>query len=147
MPDPATKKSAKLPWFLFSVALLVAIGTGAGWWHGRNDQGAMRWSKVTSSNPDSVYESLSRPDWQQANVSVYSFPAAKSPPATLRDLADSGQAHAVDFLAKNTRQEPHTWRDLQEALTNANSAAVAEKDPFSAPGEAGAFQPVKVRWG
>jgi len=145
--DTGTKKAAKLlPWILFCVAfgsaLLVAIGTGVGWWHGRSDQGATRWSNVAIPPPDWMYEQLSPPaqirqaiepkpvDLQQAHVSVYSFPAVKAPPATLRDLADSGQAHAIDFLAKNTKQEPHTWRDLQEALTNANSAAAAEKDPF-----------------
>jgi hypothetical protein len=131
-----------LPWLLFFVALVAAVTAGAAWWNDRKDQGLKRWSKVVSPEPDETFKSLTHlapvnqpirleaADWAQRHVSVYSSPAIKEPPATLRDLADSGQAHAIDFLARNTKGEPHTWADLQEALTNANAAAAAGRDPF-----------------
>jgi hypothetical protein len=72
-----------------------------------------------------------RRDWSQAHVSVYSVPtlAPPRPHPTLRDLADNGQAHAIDFLAKSTDDAAKSWAYLQRALVDA-SEAEAGKDPL-----------------
>jgi hypothetical protein len=69
-------------------------------------------------------------DWSRPHLAVYSVPAP-APPShpnpTLRDLGDNGQAHAIDFLAKDPKQ---SWAQLEEALTANREAAPGEKDPF-----------------
>jgi len=70
-------------------------------------------------------------DWSRPHLAVYSVPAPPSPPhphPTLRDLGDNGQAHAIDFLAKDPKQS--SWRRLEEALTANKEPPPGEKDPF-----------------
>jgi hypothetical protein len=128
---------------LIGVMASACVGTAAGtaWLTGCKDQGVKRWSKLVSSSDDKTFQDLIqsapvkgpipwKPDWWRPFVSVYSFPMTQTPPVTLRDLTAVGQAHATDFLAKNTKAEPHTWSNLQEALANTRLAAAGIKDPF-----------------
>jgi hypothetical protein len=71
-------------------------------------------------------------DWTKPHVAVYSVPAPAAPHLhpSLRDLGDRGQAHAIDFLAKDPAVEPQSWKRLQEALTDGRDTGMGEKDPF-----------------
>lgn len=129
-----------------AVALVV-------WWSSRSpsEQAPRRWEgggaaietdlfhglvKPAAAGPDPSGPDESIPakpaDWSQPHVSVYSVPApaAPHPHRTLRDLGDHGQAHAIDFLAKDSSAEPHSWKQLQEALSDGSVSSAGEKDPF-----------------
>ena len=71
--------------------------------------------------------------WRLPNVAVYSTPnsAASIPPATLESLSDAGQAHAIDFIAKDAEKADATWLKLSKALTGPEDG-VERKDPYRA---------------
>ena len=139
---PAPDRPSRLPWIVAILASLIALGSIGTLWYKHEDGSPRRWLQLDPAEPDAAFNDLltprpiikpipaAPPRWGEPHVSVYTFASVKQPPVTLRDLADNGQAHAIDFLAKNTKDEPHTWSQLQEALTNAQSAAAAAKDPF-----------------
>ena len=103
--------------------------------------GGRRWNKVTKSEPTKVFKDdldptpINRPipdepiDWMKPHVAVYSVPAPEAPHVlpTIKDLGDSGQAHAIDILAQNIKELPHVWSDLQQTLTDPSEKV---KDPF-----------------
>ncbi len=124
------------------VAVISALVASVAWWAERPEQGVRRFSDSNGVKEDDPFKKLLKPapvkepikwapeDWRDAHVSVYSF--RPTPPAvhlpTLRDLADSGQAHAIDFLARDSASTPHKWAELQQALSDASAAA--NQDPF-----------------
>jgi hypothetical protein len=83
-----------------------------------------------ADGPRPIIEKLM--DWSRPRVAVYSVPAPAPyhPHPTLRDLGDNGQAHAIDFLAKDPTTEKESWAQLEEALTDKKDFALGENDPF-----------------
>lgn len=144
MPFTGLFRSRAAPWvlalvlFIAIVSLLIILSES-------EDHVGRRWKHVASGPPSERFSQLLVPppqdapplkahatDWAKPHVSAYSIPTVKvpSPAPTLRDLADSGQAHAIDFLANGSTAAPHSWTDLQRALVNASETAPGEKDPF-----------------
>jgi hypothetical protein len=68
-------------------------------------------------------------DWEKPHVAVYSVPAPQDahPVGTLKDLSESAQAHAIDFLGQSSPGQPHLWSDLQRTLSEPPEGA---GDPF-----------------
>ena len=90
----------------------------------------------------STTDNASPSDWLEPRVAVYSVPAVSTRRPTLRDLAESGQAHAIDTLAqahaldsvataprRNPKAEPDLWSELQTAMSDASELS-GEKNPF-----------------
>lgn len=71
-------------------------------------------------------------DWTKPHVSIYSVAAVQPPHPhpTLRDLAERGQARAIDFLAKDAFAKPHAWSELLDALNDGSEPRTGEKDPY-----------------
>jgi hypothetical protein len=69
-------------------------------------------------------------DWTKPHIEVYSVPNIRPPHprATLRDLGDQGQAHAIDFLEQVSTSGPRSWEDLRKALSDDDEPG--ERDPF-----------------
>jgi hypothetical protein len=152
----ALRRRNILLWGLIAVAV---VGSGYGlskWWGSGGDLGAKRW---TAREPVAVSKSftyLSRPhpigrhiikanelfevqnsnrlspDWRRPHVAVYSVAAVKPPHPhpTLRDLAERGQARAIEFLARDSAAKPHIWPELLDALNDAGEPGLGEQDPF-----------------
>ena len=71
-----------------------------------------RWKSSTEPEPNPRFMHVLHPpanegapapgpiDWELPHVAVYSVPVAKPPHATLKDLTESGQAHAIDLFEK-----------------------------------------------
>jgi hypothetical protein len=123
------------------VALAILLVTGL---TGRDDHLARRWKNVIDNTDSAQFTSLLnspdpespltkyRRDWGKTQVAVYTVPTTEplhSRP-TLRDLADIGQAHAIDFLANGSLAAPRSWEDLQKALIDPSEAAPGDRDPF-----------------
>jgi hypothetical protein len=72
------------------------------------------------------------PDWRRPHVAIYSVAAVKPPHPhpTLRDLAERGQARAIDFLVRDSMSKPHVWPELLDALNDAGEPGLGEQDPF-----------------
>jgi hypothetical protein len=133
--------------------LCLASGAAAvlvGWWafHDGN-RVPMRWARLTAEphsklydelvdpppSPDPRYKSIScpdapictppPPDWRKPHLAVYTVEASHPLP-TLRDLGDRGQEGAFGFLAT----KGHSLSDLRDALSDADTAASGETDPF-----------------
>ena len=136
-----------ITWPLLGAAVIGLASVAIAWPIGRGDQAARRWKSGTVTEHDafkqladpSTYPATPTPDgpiappvpnWYQPHVAVYSVPTI-SPPhprPTLRDLADEGQAHAIDFLGQKSPSVSHAWADLQKALTDDGDAG--SKDPY-----------------
>jgi hypothetical protein len=119
------------------------------WWHsGSNDLLARRWKTrdpVVESpgykcavRPHSISEKCPTrevptgmsPDWTTPHVAVYSVVAPHVHP-TLRDLADRGQARAIDFLEHDSLQhDSAAWSEVQQALNDGSGPGLGENDPF-----------------
>jgi hypothetical protein len=71
-------------------------------------------------------------DWTRPRVAVYSVATVKPPHPhpTLRDLAERGQARAIDFLARDPITKPHAWSELLDALSDGSEPGLGEHDPF-----------------
>lgn len=71
-------------------------------------------------------------DWTEPHVAVYSVASVKPPHPhpTLRDLAERGQARAIDFMAHGSVPKPHAWPELLNALNDGIEPGVGENDPF-----------------
>ena len=71
--------------------------------------------------------------WDSPNVAVYSAPDAKPPPppATLQSLSDAGQAHAIDYLAKDGGDVDTGWSRLSKTLSGPGGG-IEKKDPYRA---------------
>jgi hypothetical protein len=52
------------------------------------------------------------------------------PHPTLRDLAERGQARAIDFMAHDSVPKPHAWPEMLNALNDGSEPGAGEKDPF-----------------
>jgi hypothetical protein len=135
----------KAPSFVTIVLGLLAAaalgGTVALYGSGsKADVDAKRWGKLVVVQPTSGFDAMLEPkliedgippesiNWGAPHVAVYSVPtlAPPRPPGpTLRDLAESGQAHAIDFLGQN-----HVWDDLRKTLINNTDADEGARDPY-----------------
>ncbi len=134
------------PWVLIGVGIVAfAVWSVIGAITGHDDPLARRWRKEVAKQTTDQFTSLqasppdaqsplppSRPDWGKTLVAVYSVPTIQParPRPTLRDLADIGQAHAIDFLANASPTMPRSWRDLRQALVDPGEAAPGDRDPF-----------------
>jgi hypothetical protein len=131
------------PWILLFCVVSGVVGTAA-WWKGRDDHEARRWKDGGKAVPSTAFNNLLhgqtdpgpiplKPvDWGKPHVAVYSVPGPRPPREhpTLRDLADSGQTHAIDFLLKNPKSAAKSWAELQSTLTGASDADAEGHDPF-----------------
>jgi hypothetical protein len=127
----------------------LVCGVGAWWSWSGSELVARRWKARHAVIVGDQYRSDVRPhpidpagaglpgermsqDWTKPHVSVYSV-AAVTPPhphPTLGDLAERGQARAIDFLAKDAFAKPHAWPELLEALNDGSEPGAGEKDPY-----------------
>jgi hypothetical protein len=131
---------------LGEVAVVGMVSGGFIWWYwGSGDPVAKRWKArdpVIASDP---YKLDVRPhpidpkdptklsaDWTKAHVAVYSVASMKPPHPhpTLRDLAERGQASAIDFMAHDSAPKPHAWSELLNALKDGSEPRAGENDPF-----------------
>jgi hypothetical protein len=131
---------AQIPiWGLpLGIAAMVGLSSGFliwGYW-AKNDLGPKRWADREPLAASDPFKDFVRPhpvngrmtrDWRKPNVAVYSVPSTPHPRATLRDLADNGQAHAIDFLGKDQSPEQRAWKQLSDAL---DDTSLEERDPF-----------------
>jgi hypothetical protein len=71
------------------------------------------------------------PDSRQPTVAVYSSPSSKPapPPLTLKELSDTGQAHAIDFIGKGHGSADTAWLKLTKATSGLDSDREG-KDPY-----------------
>lgn len=135
---------------LWGLGLLAAAAVVLIWWSfaGSAEQVARRWKAGGRVTETDTFRQLVKPpevrstdgpilwketDWREPHIAVYSVPAPSPPPhqhPTLRDLGENGQAHAIDFLAKDPASEQQSWRQLQSALMDERDFAPGEKDPF-----------------
>jgi hypothetical protein len=68
-------------------------------------------------------------DWTTPHVAVYSVAAPHVHP-TIRDLAERGQARAIDFLEHDSMPKSHAWQEVEEALNDGSGPKLGEDDPF-----------------
>jgi hypothetical protein len=138
------------PTSLWGLGLLEGAAVVSIWWSlsGGAEQVARRWKAGGTVTETKAFDHLVRPpdgpstdepilwkepDWREPHVAVYSVPAPSPAPhehPTLRDLGENGQAHAIDFLAKDPASEHQSWKQLQNALMDERDFAPGEKDPF-----------------
>jgi hypothetical protein len=141
---------------LSAVALVTLVSGFFIWRHaGNGDLAARRWKErdpvVASENykhdvrphPFDQKKNLDdkdpvkmTPDWTVPHVAVYSVSASHRHP-TLRDLAERGQARAIDFLEHNSVPVEHdstpklpAWSALLEAMSDGSESGEGEHDPF-----------------
>jgi hypothetical protein len=127
------------------VAVIGMVSGGFIWWYwGSSDFVAKRWKArdpviasddyklVVRPHPDPKDPSKISRDWTKPQVSVYSVASVKEPHPhpTLRDLAERGQARAIDFMAHDSVPKPHAWFELLNALNDGREPGVGENDPF-----------------
>jgi hypothetical protein len=141
------------------LGMVAVVGSGFlffRWWGSGNDPGVKRWTAREPVAVSKSFQYLSRPhpighqiikanelletrnsknatpDWRRPHVAVYSVAALKSPlpHPTLRDLAERGQARAIDFLVRDSTSKPHVWPELLDALNDASEPGLGEQDPF-----------------
>jgi hypothetical protein len=134
----------------------VVVGLAVWWRSGARDHGPTRWEgggwatetdwfralvKLPEAGPsvrllgffDAAAEIKTRvTDWSRPHVAIYSVPAPtpSQPLPNLRDLGETGQAHAIDFLARYPTREKQTLAELQVALRDKKDSIPGEKDPF-----------------
>jgi hypothetical protein len=142
------KRIAVWSLILGSVALIGLVSGAFIWWYwGSGDFTARRWKArdPVVASPDYVWAvrphrfdekgPVKEPptgmtlDWTTPQVAVYSVSAPHVHP-TLRDLAERGQARAIDFLEHDFGQKPHAWREVEEALNDGSGPGLGENDPF-----------------
>jgi hypothetical protein len=135
--------SPMTPWILLCCVVSGVVGTVA-WWKVRDDHEGRRWKDLVKAKPNPAFDNLLQGqtdpgpiplgpiDWGKPHVAVYSVPGPRPPREhpTLRDLSDSGQAHAIDFLSKNPKSEAKSWAELQSTLTGTSDADAEGHDPF-----------------
>jgi hypothetical protein len=129
-------------------ALIGVVSGGFIWWYwGSGDFVARRWKArdTVMASPDYIWAvrphsfdekgPVKEPpkgmtlDWTTPHVAVYSV-AAPHVHHTLRDLAERGQARAIDFLEHDFGPKPHAWREVEEALNDGSGPGLGENDPF-----------------
>ena len=147
---------AMVPWTALALSVLAILGPL--WWHlgdqpkgsGESNSGR-RWKSVDDIVESDNFKHLTgltardltardlllpprhrivssyRTDWTRPRVAAYAAPMPQ-PRATLRDLSDDGQSHAIDLLTQNSVSSPHSWDDLRKALVDENSSGPL--DPF-----------------
>jgi hypothetical protein len=133
------------------VALLVVSrwdvirGWGEGLLHPKKEDtppSGQRWTKELFPEPDPDFARLIKPgaiitpttdpiDWSKPHVAVYSVPALTVPRwrPTVRDLTDSGQAHAIDLLVKDPSKGSTVWSALQASMMDPKEFS-GDKDPL-----------------
>lgn len=64
-------------------------------------------------------------NWREPTVSVYSAPSSKpaAAPLMLKELSDSGQAHAIDFVANASGSADTAWRQLAKSISDSDANA------------------------
>jgi len=130
--------------------LLILAGLGllgglfVGWYAGNSDLAAKRWkARSQAIASDSYLEGVTphpipehpgklSQDWTKPHVAIYSVASTRSPRLhpTLRDLAERGQARAIDFMAHDSVPKPHAWPELLNALNDGSEPGPGEIDPF-----------------
>ena len=131
---------------LGTVSIVGLVSGFCVWWFsGSNDFMAKRWKTrdlVIASDPykldvrphpiDPKNPSKMSQDWTKPQVAVYSVASVKAPHPhpTLRDLAERGQARAIDFMAHDSLPRAHAWSELLNALSDGSEPGVGENDPF-----------------
>jgi hypothetical protein len=154
MGDSGIGWRKSLIWLI--VGILIFAGAGwAGWLllrhlgvFGDGVRSVQRWNNetLTLSPPDPSFAHLLDPavteggvpvatapiNWAMPHVAVYSVPAVKSPRwrPTVRDLTDSGQAHAIELLAKDPAKESAVWSALQASMIDPKEFSAEDKDPL-----------------
>ena len=117
---------------LAAVALFAFVGYDLS--SGRSAPDPRRWAHVLVKEQPGFASQLKvdGTDWSAPHLSAYSIATLKPPHVnpTLRDLADHGQAQAIDYLAMNTKDSPHQWTELLAALADPSDLKPGEKDPF-----------------
>jgi hypothetical protein len=133
------------------VALLVVSqwdvirGWGEGLLHQKKEDtppSGQRWTNKLFPDADKDFAQLIKPgavisptrdpiDWSKPHVAVYSVPALAAPRwrPTVRDLTDSGQAHAIDLLVKDPSKGSTVWSALQASMMDPKEFS-ADKDPL-----------------
>jgi hypothetical protein len=116
---------------LGAVMFLAFIGYGL---FGHSAPEPRRWAHVLVQKQPGFDAQLKvdGTDWSAPHLSAYSIATLKPPHVspTLRDLADHGQAQAIDYLAMSTKESPHQWTGLLAALADPNDLKPGENDPF-----------------
>jgi hypothetical protein len=137
----------RIPMWAFLIAGIGAVVCGLciWWFSGGSDFTAKRWKAREPVIASDHYKSDVRPhpvhandptklsaDWTKPHVAVYSVASMKPPHprSTLRDLAERGQARAIDFMAHDSVLKPHAWPEMLKALNDWSEPGAGEKDPF-----------------
>jgi hypothetical protein len=139
----------RIPVWGLLLGIVAVIGLASGlcvWWlWGGGDFAAKRWKARDPVIASDDYKAVVRPhsidpkdpskmsqDWTKPQVAVYSVASVKPPHPhpTLRDLAERGQARAIDFMAHDSVPRAHAWSDLLNALNDGSEPGVGENDPF-----------------
>ncbi len=120
-------------WIVLAAVVLFAF-VGYELFGGRSAPDPRRWAHVLVQKQPGFDSQLKvdGTDWSEPHLSAYSIATLKPPHVnpTLRDLADHGQAQAIDYLAMSTKDSPHQWTELLAALADPNDLKPGEKDPF-----------------
>jgi hypothetical protein len=79
------------------------------------------------------FKALHKPEWREPSVAIYSAPNARPVAAqlALKDLSDSGQAHAIDLIAKGPTAANAALLRLTKTLTGSHEE-IERKDPYRA---------------
>lgn len=115
----------------------AALGAGGYWRYSGPPTTELRWSNATEviAQSKKSFTDLVGKDtanrWSAPTVTVYSAPSIgpQQSPVTLKDLSDSGQAHAIDVVFKGPETARAAWQELMNTVSG--SAGPADSvDPY-----------------
>jgi hypothetical protein len=99
------------------------------------DPHEQRWANADEviAVEEAEFKALYKPEWRAPTVAVYSAPNSRPAPAqlALKDLSDSGQARAIDLIAKGPAAANAALLRLTKTLAGSHEE-IERKDPYRA---------------